>query len=129
MSQKARILVVEDNAFVRMQIVKFLADAEGWEFEMVEASDGEEALGKIDDSINVAIVDIRMEPMGGFDFIRAIRSEDIHTPVILVTGDNNPDLLSDANKLDVAAVLMKPVQRDRLVKTVTRTLQIQSRSS
>lgn len=112
-----------------MQIVKFLTDADDAEYSVVEASDGEEALAKMNDDISIAIVDIRMEPMGGFDFIRALRGEDIHTPVILVTGDNNPDLLSDANKLDVAAVLMKPVQRDRLLKTVSRTLQIKSRSS
>ena len=129
MSEKARILVVEDNDFVRMQIVKFLTDAEGCEYEIIEASDGQEALSAIDKNTDIAIVDVRMEPMGGFEFIRSIRGNDIATPVILVTGDNNPDLLSDAAKLDIAAVLMKPVQRDRLIKTVSRTLQIKSRAS
>jgi DNA-binding NtrC family response regulator len=79
--------------------------------------------------IAMAIVDVRMEPIDGFEFIRATRARDIETPVILVTGDNNPDLLSEANKWGVVAVLMKPVQRDRLVKTVTRTLHSQERAS
>lgn len=129
MSQKSRILVVEDNDFVRMQIVKFLTDTQEAEYEIVEASDGTGALAEIGSDIDIAIVDVRMEPIDGFEFIRSIRGQDIDTPVILVTGDSNPDLLSEANKWDVAAVLMKPVQRDRLIKTVARTLQIKSRSS
>ncbi len=126
MAEKNKILVVEDNDFVRMQIVKFLQD-EG--FETVEGSDGKEALDKIGPDIDLAIVDVRMEPIDGFEFIRAIRSEDIKTPVILVTGDQNPDLLSESSKWDISAVLMKPVQRDRLVKIVTRTLQTRTRAS
>jgi CheY-like chemotaxis protein len=129
MTSQTRILVVEDNDFVRMQIVKFLQDAEDAEYEVVEASDGKQALDMIDNDIDLAIVDVRMEPIDGFEFIRHIRSEGNKTPVILVTGDNNPDLLSEASKWDVGAVLMKPVQKDRLIKTVSRTLQIQARAS
>jgi DNA-binding NtrC family response regulator len=120
MSEKDKILVVEDNDFVRMQIVKFLND-EG--YETVEGKDGEEALRKINKEIALAIVDVRMEPIGGFEFIKSIRGSDMDTPVILVTGDDNPDLLNDAQRWSVAAVLMKPVQRDRLVKMVARTIQ------
>lgn len=127
MSDQARILVVEDNDFVRMQIVKFLADDEDSSYEIVEASDGQAALDMIQDNIDIAIVDIRMEPIDGFDFIKHIRGDGIDTPVVLVTGDNNPDLLSEAGKWDVAAVLMKPVQKDRLIKTVSRTLMIKAR--
>lgn len=129
MSEENTILVVEDNDFVRMQIVKFLAD-EG--YTVIEGTDGEEAIKKVKESkgsIVLSIVDVRMEPLDGFEFIRAIQSDNIEMPVILVTGDQNPDLLSEASRWGVAAVLMKPVQRDRLIKTVTRTLQITQRSS
>ena len=43
--------------------------------------------------------------------------------MILVTGDQTPDLLEKAGQLGVAAVLMKPVQKERLVKTVERTIE------
>lgn len=126
MSEKSRILIVEDNDFVRMQIVRFLDEAG---FEVVEAADGQQALDKINENIDIAIVDVRMEPIDGFEFIRTIRGQSMKTPVILVTGDQNPDLLNEANKWGVAAVLMKPVQRDRLVKTVARTIQTIARAS
>lgn len=129
MTSQPRILVVEDNDFVRMQIVKFLGDAEGVDYEIVEASDGRAAIEAMNDNIDLAIVDVRMEPIDGFEFIRHIRGEGNTSPVILVTGDSNPDLLNEAGKWNVGAVLMKPVQKDRLVKTVSRTLQTQSRAS
>jgi CheY-like chemotaxis protein len=126
MVKDSKILVVEDNDFVRMQIVRFLQDGP---FETVEATDGRDGLEKISDNIALAIVDVRMEPLGGFEFIRTIRSYEYETPVILVTGDQNPELLSDAARIGVAAVLMKPVQRDRLIKTVERTIQSIARMS
>lgn len=122
---KSRILVVEDNDFVRMQIVKFLRD-DG--FVVVESRDGEDALAEIADDIDLAIVDVRMEPVDGFEFIRTIRSTGLNTPVILVTGDDNPDLLSESAKLGVGAVLKKPVQKERLIKTVSRTLHVERRN-
>lgn len=121
MSEKGTILVVEDNDFVRMQIVSYLNDAA---FDILEAAEGEAALEQMasNDNIDLAIVDIRMEPMGGFEFIKVLRSREIATPIILVTGDQTPDLLEQAGKLGVGAVLMKPVEKDRLVNTVERTL-------
>lgn len=123
--EKSRILVVEDNDFVRMQIVKFLRD-DG--YETVESSDGQEALDAVMNDIDLAIVDVRMEPVDGFEFVRTIRSASIKTPVILVTGDDNPDLLNESAKLGIGAVLKKPVQKDRLIKTVSRTLLVERRS-
>lgn len=120
MSQAGNILIVEDNDFVRMQIVRYLSDAG---FATREASDGQVALDQFSNDIDLAIVDVRMEPIDGFEFIKSLRGRNINTPVILVTGDQNPDLLNEANKWGVNAVLMKPVQKDRLIKMVTRAIQ------
>lgn len=115
-----KVLIVEDNDFVRMQIVRYLNTAG---FETVEASDGGKALEIIDDKFDLAIVDVRMEPIDGFEFIKSLRGRALRIPVILVTGDQNPDLLSEANKWSVSAVLMKPVQKDRLIKMAARAIQ------
>ena len=116
------VLVVEDNDFVRMQICKFLND-EG--FSTVESTNGQEALEIIADGADMAIVDVRMEPMSGFDFVRTLRGNDDHTPVIVITGDDNTDLLSEASKLDILAVLKKPVEKERLIKSVSRVLHME----
>ncbi|MGH1375357.1 MAG: response regulator [Alphaproteobacteria bacterium] len=124
MSNKGKILVVEDNDFVRMQLCKFIED-DG--FGIVEAKNGEEALVAINDDIALAIVDVRMEPLGGFEFVRTIRGDENKTPIIIVTGDDNHDLLSEASRLGIGAVLRKPVQKERLIKIISRTLEIERR--
>ena len=122
MGDAHKILVVEDNDFVRMQICQFL-QKDG--FDTVESADGAEALKAVEGDVELAIVDVRMEPVDGFEFVRKIRGDGLETPVILVTGDDNPDLLSEATKLGVGAVLKKPVQKDRLIKLISRILHIE----
>ena len=124
MNEDVKIVVVEDNDFVRMQVVQFLK-AES--YEVLEYGNATDALGAVDNSVDVAIVDVRMEPIDGFEFIRNIRGQELKTSVVLVTGDQNPDLLSEASKWDVGAVLMKPVQKDRLLKTVERIVTMRQR--
>ncbi|MEM7679567.1 MAG: response regulator [Pseudomonadota bacterium] len=125
MAENYKILVVEDNDFVRMQIAKFLEDSG---HAVVEAREGNEATKLIDETFDLAIVDVRMTPMDGFDFIRAVHGNDINVPIILATGDNDPDMLADASNLSVAAVLMKPVDRERLIATVERTMKKKKRA-
>jgi len=53
---QTRILVVEDNDFVRMQIVKFLQSAEDENYDVIEASDGQIAIDTMTKDIDLAIV-------------------------------------------------------------------------
>lgn len=116
------ILIAEDNAFVRMQIAKFLTDGG---YKVIEVENGEAALEAVKENadITLAMVDIRMAPVDGFEFVRTIRGSNVTIPVVLVTGDSNPDLLEQASKWGVSAVLIKPVQKERLMKTVEKTIQ------
>lgn len=119
MSEKIKVLVVEDNDFVRMQIVKFLRE-DG--YEVFEAVEGEAALDMMaaHDDMALAVVDIRMEPVGGFEFVQVLRGRNIDMPVIFVTGDDTSDVLQKSGKLGGAAVLMKPVMKERLLQMAGR---------
>lgn len=119
MEKQSTVLVVEDNDFVRMQIVSFLKSAG---HKILEATEGNAALDIMGDDVDLAIVDVRMEPMGGFEFISMLQADDYDIPVVLVTGDQNSTLLEKAGKLGVVSVLMKPVQKERLLSMVERIL-------
>lgn len=129
MTETGNILIVEDNDFVRMQVVSFL---KGAGYAVLEATDGGEALAIVAEhgkgaGIALAIVDVRMEPMGGFEFVKALRGDDIALPVIMATGDQTPDILERSGKWGVSAVLMKPVEKDRLIKMVERVIKQSAR--
>lgn len=121
MAEKEKILVAEDNDFVRMQVVSFLK-ADG--YEVVEATEGAAALSAVerDKDIGLALVDVRMEPVGGLEFVKTIRGKSVDIPVVFITGDRAVDLLEQAGKLGAVAVLMKPVMKERLLQVVERTL-------
>ena len=121
-----RVLVVEDNDFVRMQIVRFLTDAG---HATVEASSADQGIEQMTPNVDVVIVDVRMEPADGFEFISALRARGFQQPVILVTGDQNPDILEKSSRFRVATILMKPVQKDRLLAMVSRAIQQKQRTS
>ncbi len=118
-SNSKKILIVEDNEFVRMQIAGFL---KGVGYTLEEAADGTEALKKLDSSIGLIILDVRMEPMGGFEFVKNIHGQNHRVPIILLTGDQNNDLLEQASHYSINIVMLKPVQKDRLIATVQRLL-------
>ena len=124
MGTQHTILVVEDNDFVRMQIVTFLKEAG---YVTLEATDGDGALDIMNKDVKLAVVDVRMEPMGGFEFITMMQLQGYKIPVVLVTGDQENTTLEKAGKLGVAMVLMKPIQKDRLTSMVGRLIERGSR--
>lgn len=130
MSESSRpsgtILVVEDNDFIRMQLLKFLSE-EG--YSVIEARSGKQALDLYGSHITAIVSDVRMEPMGGFELLRKIQAGGSKTPAILVTSDQDPDMLSEATKLGISGVLMKPVQKARLIQMVNRAITTAQRAS
>ena len=114
------ILIIEDNDFVRMQITKFLQDGGYDVMQASSADEGTQAIREQGSSIELMLVDVRMEPMDGFDFLAKMKSENVQIPSIIVTGDDNPDILSRASQMGLAGVLKKPVDKDRLLKMVER---------
>jgi CheY-like chemotaxis protein len=128
MAEEHKVLVVEDNDFVRMQIVTYL---KGAGFAVYEAAGADAAFQHVDENkdLSLGVVDIRMEPIGGWEFIKALRGREIAMPVILVTGDQTPDILEQASHWGVGAVLMKPVEKERLIKTATKIITASQRKN
>lgn len=76
------ILVVDDNASVRMLLLEYLTE-QG--YRVVMAPDGRQALFVARrEHPDLILLDIMMPEMGGFDFIRAYRQE-ANIPIILLT--------------------------------------------
>src|SRR5690606_8130961 len=121
-----RVLVVEDNDFVRMQIVRFLTDAG---HECIEAATADQGLEQMTPNIDIVIVDVRMEPADGFEFISAMRASGHQQPVILVTGDQTTDILDKSSRFKVATILMKPVHKVRLLAMVARAIAHRQRTT
>ena len=79
-----KVLILEDEESIRSFVVINLKRAG---YEVVEAEKGEEALAKLenDPEINVAILDIMLPDIDGFEVCRRIRSKNSSIGVIMLT--------------------------------------------
>ena len=81
-----RVLVVDDESSLRRLLRVYLVKAG---FDVVEARDGQEALFEFERSQpDVAIVDVMLPELDGFEVVRRIRARS-STPVILLTAKSH----------------------------------------
>jgi len=114
------ILIAEDNDVTRDMMTAVL---EGHGYNIIHAADGNEAIAAAKDfNLDIALVDINMTPLGGFEFVRYLVSQGIKMPVAIITGDESSDILVEASALHVAQVIQKPVSPDQLLAIVERML-------
>jgi len=115
-----KVLIVEDNAPTR-QLISSLVKASG--HAPIEASDGYRALDLVKQhEIDAALLVQYMEPMGGFELAKRLGFEGIKVPMILITAHEKSDILIEAKDKGFLAVMKKPIDSDRLVKTLERLL-------
>jgi two-component system chemotaxis response regulator CheY len=106
-----RLLIVEDSELIRK--VTHLAFPTK-EHEIHEAANGVEALALLSSAgepFDAILLDLRMPDMNGAEFLRALRQRPLHrdTPVVLATSEEETsELLVEARRLGVAAVVKKP---------------------
>ncbi|HEX7083766.1 MAG TPA: response regulator transcription factor [Gaiellaceae bacterium] len=82
MTAPARVLVVDDEVALR-RLLRLHLSKEG--FTVVEASTGTEALAQLrDGNVDVALVDVMLPEIDGFELVRRARRETT-VPIILVT--------------------------------------------
>ncbi len=116
----AQILIVEDNDMSRKLMCSIL-ETKG--YKVLTAIDGEDALRVIgENKIDLALVDLNMEPMGGFEFVQRLTLKSLKIPVAIITGDDASDVLVKANELGVVQLLKKPVEPERLIEIVAKIL-------
>ncbi len=107
-----RILICDDEPIIRMGL-KRLLETLGFD-EIIEGGDGEAAvllaLSKVPD---IAILDISMPKKDGITAASEIRQR-LKIPIIFLTACLEPEVVSRAIKVGVAAVLSKPVRTEEL---------------
>jgi len=116
------VLVVDDSISVRRVVCSFL-ERVGWQ--TTSAKDGIEALEKLG-SIrpNVALVDIEMPRMNGYELLSRIKSDASYEglPVVFLTSRSAAKHRERAQQLDVDGYLVKPYREEQLLEELTRVM-------
>jgi two-component system response regulator AtoC len=117
---KATILVVDDEALIRWSLSERLK-AEG--YEVLEADSGRAALEKLEDGVDLVLLDYRLPDTDGVSILRKIKEFDQDILVILLTAYASVETAVEAMKLGAYHFANKPFNLDDVAATVERALE------
>lgn len=117
----AKIMLVDDAAFMRMMIKKALSDSGYSDF--VEAQDGAEAVQKYEEEKpDMVIMDITMPNMDGLQALKKIKESDPNARVVMCTAMGQESMVVEAIKSGAKDFVVKPFDAQRIVQTVSDIL-------
>ena len=121
MSSNPTIFIVDDDEAVR-ESLKELMHSNGLAAEVYGS--GEEFLNAHDASRDgCVLLDIQMPGMTGLEVLESLKSSDIDTPVILITGGADSATQSAARQAGAVALLGKPLSSQPLFEAIRRALE------
>jgi DNA-binding NtrC family response regulator len=123
LDKTARILVVDDDEGIRKTMNVILKD-EGYTVDF--AATAKEAIQKTKDkAFNLALIDIRLPDIGGIELLRLMKDTVPRVRKIIVTGFPSMQNAINAVNNNADAYLTKPVNPEKLLKTINEQLRQQ----
>ena len=114
----AKILVVDDAAFMRMRCSKLLTENG---HEVVEAGTGREAVDQYrNTSPDAVLLDITMPDMDGLSALKEIRAVDGDARVAMVTAMGQQSIVMEALQAGAKDFVVKPFDADRVLAAVDK---------
>jgi two-component system response regulator AtoC len=122
-----RVLIADDEKNMRWVLSEALT-AEG--YEVVQASDGKEALAAVDElPPDLMVLDHKMPSPDGMEVLRRIRSKGETFPVIMLTAHGNVATAVEAMKAGATEYLTKPFDLEELKLSIDKAIHISELSS
>ncbi|MEG4106118.1 hybrid sensor histidine kinase/response regulator [Microcoleus sp. S13_C5] len=122
-SQSPQILVVDDSYTIRQLLSLTLTRAR---YRVVQAKDGVDALEKLQNGLDcsLAIVDIEMPRMDGFELLRSIRSTErfAKIPVAMLTSRSGAKHRQMAMELGANQYFTKPYSEVQLLQAIPKLI-------
>ncbi|MDZ7291177.1 MAG: response regulator [candidate division KSB1 bacterium] len=122
-----KILIVDDEAHLRMLIEQTLEDLQDEGVELLTAGNGEEALETIKaEKPNLVFLDVMMPKMSGFDVCHAVKNElgmkEVH--IVLLTAKGQEFDKQKGQEAGANLYLTKPFDPDALLAKAKEVLGI-----
>ncbi len=118
-----RLLIVDDNPVDREVAVRCLGAIDG--LELLEADDGERALGLIESAApDVVVTDLRMPKLDGLRLVQEIGESFPLVPVILMTAQGSEKIAARALLAGAASYVPKADLTEFLAETVQQILSL-----
>lgn len=114
---KAKILIVDDAAFMRMMI-KDTLKKNGYE-NFIESADGEQAVQAYKaEKPDLVIMDITMPNKNGLEALKEIREIDPDAKIVMCSAMGQESMVVEAIRHGAKDFIVKPFKAERVLKTV-----------
>ncbi len=121
------ILVVDDDKNIR-RFIQALLEAEN--YTVTTAENGIEALKVFEkEHIDLAVVDIMMPKMDGYEFTKLLRDQNNNLPILMVSAKQEPDDRHKGFKMGTDDYITKPIDEEEMllrIKALLRRAKIAS---
>ena len=116
----AKIMVVDDAAFMRMRCSKLLMENG---YEVKEAANGVEAVTRYTEyQPDGVLLDITMPEMDGIATLKKLKEIDPKAKVVMVTAMGQQSMVIEAIQAGAKDFIVKPFKPDRVVDALSKTL-------
>ncbi|WP_035059368.1 response regulator [Andreprevotia chitinilytica] len=118
-----KTILIVDDSFSMRQTVGIALKSAG--YDVVEASDGKDALSKLDGrKYNLIISDVNMPNMDGISFVKAAKLLPNYkfTPIIMLTTEGDETKKQEGKAAGVRAWVLKPFQPPVLLDAVAKLI-------
>jgi PAS domain S-box-containing protein len=122
------ILVIDDSSLLRKQVEMILRARNYTIFQAKSAKDALEVLES--DPIDIILLDLELPDMHGSQLLELIKDNPsyIATPVLVLSGTNNPELISKVLKGGASDFIQKPFNAEQFVLKVDLWSQLQHKA-
>lgn len=115
------VAVVDDEDDVRQALRRLLRSAG---FDVLAYGSGSEFLRHAaGSSPDCVVLDLRMPGSSGFDVQKQLQAQNLHIPVVVVTGNESSESRQQALENGADAYLCKPVDGDTLINAVLSAIE------
>ncbi len=119
--RKKSILLVDDDEDFR-NLASILLETAGYTVE--QATDGVEAIITLrTNSFDLILSDIEMPGLDGFTMLQALKSKNMDTPLIFLTGNDSMDKEEKGYELGALDYIRKPIRRKMFLARVKRAFE------
>src|SRR5437762_12175120 len=116
MSQSARILIVDDEAAIRLTLGTLLKRAG---YEVTSAENGHEAIGLLEQQrFDLMLVDLKMPEMDGMQVVAAARQRQSDVAIIVLTGHGSLETAVEGLHQGVFDYLLKTTEPAQVIERV-----------
>ncbi|MDN5364643.1 MAG: two-component system, chemotaxis family, chemotaxis protein CheY [Eubacteriales bacterium] len=114
----AKILIVDDAAFMRMRLSKLLTENG---YEVIEAEHGQDGVEKYEkEKPDVVLMDITMPVMDGISAVKEIKARDPNAVVVMCSAIGQRSMVLEAVKAGAKDFIVKPYDPEKILATVKR---------